>query len=343
MDVFTHFLLPYAAAIVLFGLHRAKASGLSIEEEAVWERRAALAAVFGFAGFAPDLDGFMSGLKHLPGLYFIQHRGLSHTLIGAPLYALAATGLLALAARRWPERLGIFRWRNGFIPAAILGSWTHLVLDGLTYSGVPLLWPFAAGRVTLHLFHWIIDWFFPIGLVVIALHLFRRFDRIAVARAGVALVLAMVILAGARFGNMPDPEEPGALVFPRDDPKEWTVLVPVDGGWEGRLWRDGRYAGIMTFHDDRQPGSEEAIETARSSDAYKGFLMGSFGPVIIQSHQEGDRWTVIFIDVAQRFEAATGPEWTPTQESWSRAGTQDWGYLELSVSNPEVSVRAWGW
>src|SRR5207244_7138855 len=116
---------------------------------------------FGVGAASPDGDALFSWLSRVNDrLYFLQHRGASHSLLGALVMGLAAAGLLALLARAWPRRLGLFAFRPALLAAGALGAGTHIVLDYVTLSGVPLLWPFSDARVSAEVFHWLVAWLF---------------------------------------------------------------------------------------------------------------------------------------------------------------------------------------
>lgn len=315
MDFATHALVPMAGALIALGYLR--------RDEPQDRSRAAFAAVFGIAGFAPDLDSLVDPLsEHVDALYFLQHRGFSHSLAGGPVFALVALGVLVLLARLWPRGASLFVWRPMLVPAAIVGSWTHLVLDGITYSGVPLLWPFAFGRFGFPLFHYLVIWLVPIAGLALGLHAFRRLSRRRVAQTGAFVVLVLVVLAGARAANRPWDEPEGTRVFPQNSMFAWTLATPHENGtWLVETYRDGARHDPMWFTASAPPDAEAAIARARDTDAYKGFLMGSFGPVVIDARREGDAWNVSFVDVAQRYEALRGPRWAPVEpfDLWGRA------------------------
>lgn len=329
MDIATHLLVPYAAALAAFGYWRKGGSGD--------RRRASAAAVVGVAGFAPDLDGLLDGIAEaLPDYYWLQHRGVSHTLLFSPLFAFTLVGSLSLLARRWPARFGLFSWRASFVPWAVLGAWSHLMLDAVTLAGVPLWWPFAFGRTAFMLFHWLVIWLLPPAALVLGLHAFGKLDRRRLVQAGAALALVLVVLAGWRLAERPDMEE--ALVFPRDSAREWLVVrQAANESHHAALWRDGNLHDDMWFEPAEPAAAASAIGRARDTGGYKGFLMGSYGPEVVQAAREGDAWRVRFTDVAQRYEALHEPRWTPTTPF------EDWGYVEFLVDEASVTLTHRGW
>ncbi|HWG91455.1 MAG TPA: metal-dependent hydrolase [Candidatus Thermoplasmatota archaeon] len=333
MDIVTHFLVPYASALAAFGWWR--------RGRAEDSKKAALALVVGLAGFAPDLDGGISWLsKQFDSLYWLQHRGLSHTLIGAPLFALFLVGVGALVAKRWPHRFPLLQWRAAFVPAAILGSWTHLLLDIITYGGVPLLWPFSFERVLYPAFFWLVFWLLPLGAIALALHAWGKLSRRGMVAVGALFVVLLVSLAGWRLSTRPTGEPEGAMVLPRSELGEWTVLRPLGNGtWEAHSYREGERSLFTYFPTQVPPGAAEAVARTMDTDAYRGFLMGSFGPVAtLAEPAAGGGWNVTFTDVAQRFEALHGEGWTPTMPR------EAWGYQAFRVhEDGRIDVLHRGW
>ena len=331
VDVATHLLVPYAAALAAFGFWRRDHPG---------DRpKAAVAAVFGIAGFAPDLDGLVDVLSQVDALYFLQHRGLSHTLVGAPLFALAALGLLLLGARFWPRRMSLFAWRPALVPAAVLGSFTHLLLDMVTYAGVPLWWPFAFGRVSFPVYHWLVFWMLPVAGAPLVFHAFGKLSRREVVAAGAFVVVLLLLIGGYRLSQRPWDEPEGARVYSTNHADQWVVARPhANGSWEVELVHHGERSQPAWFSSNVPDEARDAVGRARDHDAYRGFLMGSFGPVVTRAERNPEGgWNVSFIDVAQRYEALHGPRWTPYEPF------EEWGYVKFQVDGDRIRVLHRGW
>lgn len=99
----------------------------------------ALGAVGGLCALIPDIDHPQSAIRRKTGIlgtmaaFWMNHRGITHTLLAAALVALLSAALL-------PE----------LIAATIAGAYlSHLVLDACTISGVPLLGPLTWRRFHL--------------------------------------------------------------------------------------------------------------------------------------------------------------------------------------------------
>jgi inner membrane protein len=93
---------------------------------------------------APDIDVFMNLFGKVTG--FAQHRGYTHTLIGAPFMAAAVVGFVWLL-HRWRLKRGHeppqpVRWRVLY-GLALLGSLSHILLDFTNNYGVRPFMPFS--------------------------------------------------------------------------------------------------------------------------------------------------------------------------------------------------------
>jgi membrane-bound metal-dependent hydrolase YbcI (DUF457 family) len=127
--------LPIAHATAGYLVHRAGRGVLAEDRSSLagWRR----AVVFMFIGILPDMDFLVGFVIGQPGLL---HRGVSHTLVAAAVFALVAA---AFAHWRWKQRFG---------PAVVLlgaAYLSHLLLDYFTIdtrppAGAQFLWPFSS-------------------------------------------------------------------------------------------------------------------------------------------------------------------------------------------------------
>ncbi len=136
------------------------------------------------AALLPDLDNFGSGGD--PGHYLLYHRALSHSLLAAPVLALALAGAWKALRRETPLRQA---WALAL--GLILG---HLWLDYVTAYGTQLLAPFSSARLTLEAV-FIIDPAFTASLLaaILAARLLPA-ARTRIALAALAWVLAYPLL-----------------------------------------------------------------------------------------------------------------------------------------------------
>lgn len=286
MDTLTHAFVPYAA-------YR-------------WGGRPSrqrLAAAVG--GLAPDLDGLWAWLSHVHELAFpLVHRGFSHTVWGAPLLATALLWLLTRPAlrRRW-KRLEAFAWKPDVLAPLWLGAWSHLLLDGLTITGTPALWPFDDARYTT-------DWFFFGVLSVMPVSLFlwiqvfrgKASDRL-VRGGAIALVLLLAVAGGVR-----------AYAYPRDllgdedvtpGPNEWTWVtsrrtdagvVVYDTQWGGRKVHE------LLLPERNQTGAASALGACAARPGYTAWNWYLAGlPVVNATRRADGGWSIEYQDSMWEF------------------------------------------
>lgn len=105
------------------------------------------------AAEAPDLDMFWGLRGNLA--QFEHHRGITHTLIGAPFMALLTTGVVWLIhrARRKPQALPC-RWGLIWL-FALVADLSHILLDFTNSYGVRPFFPFSP-----HWYAWSIEFLF---------------------------------------------------------------------------------------------------------------------------------------------------------------------------------------
>lgn len=95
-------------------------------------------------GLLPDVDHPSSVLgQKLPGVshlirLVLGHRGGTHSLLAI---ALCSWGLWHLALRQGLSGSPVGPYVGSAIASILVGYVSHLAADGLTKSGVPLLWP----------------------------------------------------------------------------------------------------------------------------------------------------------------------------------------------------------
>lgn len=90
------------------------------------------------AAEAPDLDVF---IRRIPGLWWVGHRGITHTLVAAPFIALAVALGVRLCLRR--ARLGPL-WGTALLSVLV----AHYFGDVITYRGIRPLLPWSSWRLS---------------------------------------------------------------------------------------------------------------------------------------------------------------------------------------------------
>lgn len=137
------------------------------------------------AAEVPDLDVFV---RRIPGLAWVGHRGISHSLVAAPFIALAVALVIKLCFRR-TRLTTLFPLALGTLLVA------HLLPDVITYRGIRPLLPWSQWRLTYPLIP-LVDPFVILPLAAVLLvgwirPLWRR-------RAGVAGLAWMGLYLGYR-------------------------------------------------------------------------------------------------------------------------------------------------
>ncbi len=174
----------------------------------------------------PDLDYFWPADDSV--LHALRaHRGLSHSVLCAPLVALVATALTKLVFRK-ASVTSIFLWS---LPAVMFA---HLLADAWTGWGTRLALPFSDARVTLD-WMMVVDPLFTLPLLVGALWGLRQrtlIRRAVLTGAAVACVYlaARVALRAERTARVQAsyPEAEAVQVFPSWlGPVHWRYVATV--------------------------------------------------------------------------------------------------------------------
>ena len=283
MDVFSHFVLPYLVAYAL-------------------TRRKPVALAAGIGGVAPDLDALTSLLAYWDPLYFVGHRGVSHSLLGAPLYALGA--VLFLRAPFWRHLIPIhreLRFGPRLALVAVASSYTHLLLDYLTHWGVPLLYPWSAARFSAGWFFYSVLAMVPVSIWVVW-RTARGTDTPRQRRVALALLLALLVVAGGvRAATYPRGES-FDVAYPAGGEWAWTTLERTESGWRATFYSWGRAIGEAEYLEPelRDPQARAAVERAQEHVEYRAFVLYTRGPHVTQAEpREGGGWNVTFLDLLE--------------------------------------------
>lgn len=182
------------------------------------------------AGAFPDIDVVAQWFGDVA--YLLNHRGITHSVLLLPIWALALAWLMAQAFRTTRAQPG--GWKSLYV-FALAGIAIHIAGDWITQFGTMLLQPFSDRRFGLGSM-FIIDLPFSglllAGLVLAAVFPRRRWP----AAAGLAAASAWVGLAtvgqyeaqalGERHARAQGITSPVVTVMPRPaSPFNWTVAV----------------------------------------------------------------------------------------------------------------------
>ncbi len=241
MDTLTH-----ALSGALFARATAPAAPRP-EDPPIWQRVTVCAAAAAF----PDSDVVISFFSSYA--YLLHHRGVTHSLLMAPLWALLLAGLAALCFRQ-PGA-----WRT-YAGVAALGIVAHILGDLITSFGTLIYAPFSDARVAWGTTFIIDLWFSGIILAGLAGSLYWKGSRRAAIIASLILFSYVGLQALWRsqaldFGEQYAREkgitaaqvsvQPAAV-----SPLNWMVMVEKDG--------DYRYAFVNLKRQEiaADPGPE---------------------------------------------------------------------------------------
>jgi inner membrane protein len=135
-----------------------------------------------FACAAPDLDFVVAFVG--PVEYLLHHRGATHSVLLAPLWALPLAWLLAKILREPDGKTAGWRSLYG---VCVLALYTHIAGDWITSFGTIVLAPFSDWRAALGTTFIIDLWFSGIIVVGLALSAFIYRTRIPSVAASIAL------------------------------------------------------------------------------------------------------------------------------------------------------------
>ena len=137
-----------------------------------------------FAGAFPDSDFIL--MLFGTTSYLKYHRGITHSILMMPLWALLLAGLFSLLSR------GRYGWR-AFYGTCLLGVFTHIFGDVITSYGTMVFAPFSDYRLEIPT-TFIIDWYFT-GIIVLGLlasYLSKQYQQ-QFAMTGFGVLLCYVL------------------------------------------------------------------------------------------------------------------------------------------------------
>lgn len=121
-----------------------------------WGPAAIVASTLG--SVFPDSDVVAEAVTHNPLTLLEYHRGITHSMVGMPFFALALGGFVWWLARKWGKRAPFWP----LVLAAMAGIASHILLDVLTSWGTRIWDPVSWTRVS-----W--DWLFIVDPTLTAL------------------------------------------------------------------------------------------------------------------------------------------------------------------------------
>jgi hypothetical protein len=243
-----------------------------------------------------------------PSLFFLGHRGISHTVWGAPLMGVALWFLLSrsFVVHRW-------RWAEGFafdrasVTVAAATGLSHVFLDWITITGVPWLWPVTTERASLSFFFFLLPTM-AVAASVVWIQVLRRRGTRRTVLVGAAVVLAFLALSGGiRAASYPYERPDGATVVPGFADWRWTVVVRDESGVQ--VYSDG-WGGPQAPHYFQEPNrtvAADAIDACRRLVDHTAWTWETLGPAVVGSTgRAGGGWNVTFADSVMLYANATG-------------------------------------
>ena len=252
MDTLTH---------ALSGALLARATAPSAPGPSELSPRARLAAGFLSCAF-PDMD-FVAGFAG-PVEYLLNHRGVTHSVLLAPLWAILLAWLLAKLtrdARGWKPWFGV----------CALGIYTHIAGDVITSYGTMVFAPLSDWRAALGTTFIIDLWFTGIIVVGLAASYLRPRTRLPAVAASIVLAGYVGMQAvlkhraeqfGERFAGAQHIVDASIEAQPRPvSPFNWTVFVSDA--------ETHRYAHVNLLRSEARPARPDDGLIAQLDEAYR--------------------------------------------------------------------------
>jgi inner membrane protein len=216
----------------LSGAHIARATAGASERAARLPESRRL-AVGAYAAAFPDIDVVASYLSPLAYLHY--HRGVTHSIVMAPLWA----ALLAFVFA------ALWKWRPGwsaYFGIALIGVLAHIAGDCITSFGTMLFAPFTNRRYALSTTFIIDLWFTGIILGGLVASVLRRRSRVPATVASLVLAAYVAfqwplqqqaIAFGERHARSAGLADATATAVPRPvSPFNWTVVIAQPTAYE---------------------------------------------------------------------------------------------------------------
>lgn len=308
----------------------------------------------GLAGLFPDIDWFIN-LFADQLVYLNLHRGVTHSLVMLPVWAL---GLGWLTARFWPRRRGERAWQDAALIVAI-GIGIHILGDLITDFGTQLFAPLSSAPLAFPATFILNPW---ISLLLVAgTYLAWRSTSRRGARVCLSLVTALVLAQGALYLHARDQvlrsaEDMGYVanrVHAKPaplSPLHWRLIIETDTGYEEAylgFWR--RPGSLAPPHSNavvrhwsmfRPPGALQWRSYERFGDAeQQAFARAAWQQPEFEQYREFAQlpylWGIreleagqcaVFADLRLRTEGAGAP---PFRYGMCQDADGDWTRIQL--------------
>jgi len=279
-------------------------------------------------GIVPDLDVLFAWIPFIiPQLYFLQHRGLFHTVIAAPFIAgaiIVSTQFLNKInfGQRLDEPFKAIHTELNYCSIfwGISGVFLHLILDLISYNGIVLFYPLSEQRIALNLIS-VVDPLISVlsGLIVLRLiynkfidsstYSFLRFKESA--RSISMLFVLLLVVYGSLQVNTMVTQSPISTIpeiiplfrwmFNKD---ENEIAISLVNQLTQDIIKTYNYASLMynqtawnittinsVIKAAKQTLDYKLYQSERTSEAYFA--------VNVTFNEEGNEWEVSFLDTFQ--------------------------------------------
>ena len=300
MDLFTHFIVPFAILILL-----------KVKDFNVKDRLSG-----GFGGISVDFDFILFAIGFLsPELFIFTHRGITHSFVFGLvtaiifIYIISRPSVYDLINYVIKRDIKVeFNWKSVLL--AYFGVLTHLFLDFLTTGGIPLLYPFYLTRFSANLYYYtdLVTTIMALGvLIILYLRLNPKYKKIALT----GFLIMLISFGGIRTFEKMDAIESQNLTegytqitaYPTPDMFTWT-LVESDGGGRYRLFTYNTLKKVssnlkevnnLTIQNGSYESGQKAIEFANTLPEVEKFRWTS-PYTAINATKTGSLWNVTYTD-----------------------------------------------
>lgn len=185
---------------------------------------------FTTACMLPDIDSFIGLIAR--DLYLIHHRGLTHSVVFAPILAL----LLALVFNLFLKGVGL---KDLFL-ISLAGLGLHIGLDLLNSYGTQIFYPFTHKAYSLDLDIILDVWFFlPLLIGTVLIYLFPYSQK----QIAMAILIVLTVGCGIRFSQKAEAKNLIKSIYPQSEvniiptggkviysPFHWRGIIPTPNG-----------------------------------------------------------------------------------------------------------------
>lgn len=308
MDLFTHFIVPFAILTLL------KVKGFSVKDRLSG----------GFGGISVDFDVILFAVGFLsPELFIFTHRGITHSFIFGLvtaiifLYIISRASINGFISHLIRRDIKIkFNKRNVLL--AYFGVLTHLFLDFLTTGGIPLFYPFSLTRYTANLYYYT-DLVTAIVALAVLIILYLRLDPKYKKIALLGFMIMLISFGGIRACEKMDALSSQTLsdgytqitAYPTSDMFTWTV-VESDGGSRYQVFTYNtlqkkssnlKEVKNLTVKNGTYESAQEAIKYANTLPEVEKFHW-NFPYTTINATKTNSGWNVTYSDlIGNHYEA----------------------------------------